>query len=129
MARLLHIHIIASSRRVVTGLEVLLKASGLVDRVSVQDPKDSHRKRDPRHLDLVIVDSTRLGRATLPPTALLHTNADAVPWCALVYNQEQQRQVAESGATYVLPPGFAAESLFGILSRCLSQTQQLVPAR
>ena len=123
MSRQLHIHIIASSRRAITGLRVLLVASDLVGRISVLNPTDTHLSWERQSPDLILVDAACLSQTTLPPRALLNALPDAVPWCALVYDQEQRRLAAESKATYVLPSGFAAESLFNILARCFSETE------
>jgi hypothetical protein len=126
MSHQLHIHIIASSRRAITGLRVLLVASDLVGRISVLNPTDTHLSWGRRNPDLILVDTACLSQTTHPLGALVSAFPGTVPWCALIHNQEQQRLVTESGATYMLPSGFAAESLFNILARCLSETESSV---
>jgi len=119
MAHRLHVHIVASSRRVIVGLRVLLMASGMVDQITLQDPQKTHVDPDGTDPDLVVLDLAGLSQLDSPRTVLRHTVPGRVPWCALAHSRAQERDAASLGASYLLPLGFAPELLFSILAGCL----------
>ena len=119
MAHRLHIHIVAPSRRVVVGLRVLLMASGLVARITTEDPTRPDERSDSERPDLVILDMGALAHTDAPRTALRRLVPGGLPWCALAHNRGHEDAARMLGATYLLPLGFAPELLFSILAGCL----------